>query len=241
MIELRDVSYSYAQSEALRHVDLRVARGESVAILGPNGSGKSTLLKLLNGIVLPDTGSYIFDGVEITAKKLKDSAFGKGFHQRVGFLFQNADTQLFCPSVYEEIAFGPRQMGLDEAEVEARTLDCMRLVGVERLRSRAPYHLSEGEKRKVALASVLALNPEVIVLDEPMNGLDPKAKRFMRDLVLSLHAAGKTILCSTHDFKYVDGLFARGVVLSEAHLIVRDGGYEAILADADFLSAHNIL
>jgi cobalt/nickel transport system ATP-binding protein len=240
VIELRDVSFSYNGVPALSRVSLRVRRGESVAFLGPNGSGKSTLLKLINGIVLPDSGSYFFEGEEITRTTLEDRIFAKSMHQRIGFLFQSVDAQLFCPIVYDEIAFGPRQMGLDEAAVDGRVQDCLQLLRIGHLAGRAPYHLSEGEKRTVALASVLALNPEVLSLDEPMNGLDPRSKRAMRELILSLIAAGKTILCSTHDFAYVEGLFARAIVISRDHSIARDDEYGAILAEADFLDSLNI-
>jgi len=241
MIDLRGVSCSYDGIEALSGINLRVRRGESVAVIGPNGSGKSTLLKLINGIILPDTGSYTFDGDEITGRRLRDATFAKRFHQRVGFLFQNADAQLFCSVVHDEIAFGPRQMGLDEAIVEVRVLDCLKLLQIEHLRLRAPYRLSEGEKRKVAIASILSLNPDVLVLDEPMNGLDPKTKRFIREVMLSFIAAGKTLLCSTQDFTYVEGLFVRGVVISADHVVVRDDEYQSILADHEFLGHCNIV
>jgi cobalt/nickel transport system ATP-binding protein len=241
MLDIRDVTCSYDGAEALSSVSLRIERGESVAFVGPNGSGKSTLLKLVNGVVLPDSGCYSFDGRQIDRKALKDTAFAKSFHQRVGLLFQNSDAQLFCASVSEEVAFGPRQMGLDEAEVDARVRDCMTLLSISHLSARAPWHLSEGEKRRVALASVLSLNPDVLALDEPMNGLDPKTKRSLREVLVSLLAAGKTILCSTHDFAYVEGLFARAVVLSESHTIVRDDSYGAVIADTPFLVSQNIL
>jgi cobalt/nickel transport system ATP-binding protein len=241
MIDLQGVSYAYAGLAALSRIDLRVERGESVAFVGPNGSGKSTLLKLLNGIVFAEQGRYTFDGEEISRDTLRDARFAKRFHKRIGFLFQNADAQLFSSSVHEEIAFGPLQMGLSEGEVSDRVRDCLTLLEIEHLQRRIPYHVSEGEKRKVALASVLALNPDVLTLDEPMNGLDPRTKRFLRELLQSLHAAGKTILCSTHDFAYVEGVFDRAVVLSAAHRIVRDGDYQEILADAPFLSAQNIV
>ena len=240
MIRLHGVSYSYEGCPALRDVDLDVARGSAVAFIGPNGSGKSTLLHLLNGIVLPDTGSYVFDGEEVTRARLRDQVFAKRFHQRIGFLFQNPDNQLFCPSVEEEIAFGPRQMGFPENEVAARVADCSELLGIAHLAGRAPWHLSEGEKRKVAFASVLSLNPEVLALDEPMNGLDPRTKRFLRELLLSMSSAGKTILCATHDFRYVEGVFERAVVFSEDHRIIREGTYDEVASDRDFLNANNL-
>lgn len=241
MIELAGVSCSYGEGDVLSCVDASIPRGEAMAIIGPNGCGKSTLLKLLNGLVLPRQGTYRFDGEEISAARLKDPRFAKRFHQRVGFLFQNPDAQLFCPAVQDEIAFGPRQMGLGEEEVARRVEDCLQLLGIGKLRSRVPYHLSEGEKRKVALASVLALNPEVLVLDEPMNGLDPRMKRFLRGILLSLNEAGKTILCSTHDFHYIDGVFRTALVIGEEHRVVRTGPYQEVIGDEAFLRAQNIL
>ncbi len=190
MIELTEASCSYGDGDALSQVSLTIGRGDAVAIIGPNGYGKSTLLKVLNGIIPLRAGRYRFDGAEITTESLKQPAFAKRFHQRIGFLFQNSNAQLFCPVVYDEIAFGPRQMNLEEAEILKRVEDCIQFLGIGKLRSRVPYHLSEGEKRKVALAAVLALNPEVLVLDEPMNGLDPRMKHFLREIILSLNESG---------------------------------------------------
>jgi cobalt/nickel transport system ATP-binding protein len=218
-----------------------VSRGESIAILGPNGCGKSTLLKLINGIVLPDTGSYHFDGDHISRTRLGDKTFAKHFHQRVAFLFQSPDVQLFCPTVSEEVAFGPRQMGLAEEEIRSRVEDCMELLGIAHLGERAHYHLSEGEKRKVALASILSLNPEVLVLDEPLSGLDPRTKRFLRELIISLHRAGKTIVCATHDFRYMEGVFQRAAVFSEQHSIACVRPYEEAMSDSELLRNNNLL
>lgn len=241
MIELRDVSFSYPEAPVLRGIDLRIEEGESVAIIGPNGSGKSTLLKLLCGLVPTFSGSFDFDGKALNAALLADAHSAKAFHRRMGLLFQDSDAQLFCSSVYDEIAFGPRQMGLCETEVAGRVKDLLGLFGLERYESRVPYHLSGGEKRKVALASVLALNPDVICFDEPMGGLDPKTKHALRDLIRSLNVPGKTIICATHDFEYVDGLFGRAVVLSQEGRKVRDGPYVEVLADKDFLKTMNII
>ncbi len=241
MIELRGVAFSYPEARVLRDIDLRIDEGESLAVIGPNGSGKSTLLKLLCGLAAGFSGAYSFDGEAITEASLSDAHFSKLFHKRIGLLFQDSDAQLFCGSVYDEIAFGPRQMGLCEAEVAGRVADLLRLFDLERHESRVPYHLSGGEKRKVALASVLALNPEVLCLDEPMGGLDPRTKRALRGLMLSLNAAGKTIICATHDFEYVEGIFKRAVVLSRDGRLVRDGPYEEIIGDRAFLEAMNVL
>ncbi|MDR3672459.1 MAG: ABC transporter ATP-binding protein [Holophaga sp.] len=241
MIELIGASCSYGEGDVLSQIDITISRGDAVAVIGPNGCGKSTLLKLLNGIIPLSAGNYRLDGEDISAASLKDAAFAKRFHQRIGFLFQNSNAQLFCPVVSDEIAFGPRQMGLEEPEVLKRVEDCLQFLGIGKLRARVPYHLSEGEKRKVALASVLALNPEVLVLDEPMNGLDPRMKRFLGEIIISLNESGKTIICSTHDFKYVDSVFRTAVVIGADHRIARIGPYREIIQDKDFLRSQNIL
>lgn len=240
MIELKNVCYSYKEADALEYINLKIEKGEAVALIGPNGSGKSTLLKLINGIVFPKKGTYTFEGKEINEKVLSESKFSKLFHKRIGFVFQNSEAQLFCSSVYEEIAFGPRQMGFEEFEVDKRVKDCLKLLAIEALEKRIPYNLSGGEKKRIAIASVLALNPEVLVLDEPMNGLDPKTKRFLRDLIIKLNSAGKTIICSTHDFEYVKDVFKRALVFSQNHTIIRDDEYERVVNDEEFLIDYNI-
>jgi len=241
MIALENVSFSYPDAPALRRVDLGIRRGEAMALIGPNGSGKSTLLKLVNGLVFAEEGSYRFDGEEITRRRLGDQLFAKRFHQRIGYLFQSPDAQLFCTSVREEVAFGPRQMGLGEDEIAQRVNDALGLLGIAALADRVPYHLSGGEKRKVALASVLSMNPDVLVLDEPMNGLDPRTKHFLRDFLSSMRGAGKTIVCATHDFEYVDGLFDRAAAFSVGHGIVRVGPYAEVIGDRAFLERENIV
>lgn len=240
MIKVENVSFGYKNNDALKEINVVINEGESVALIGPNGSGKSTFLKLLNGMVLPDKGKYFFDGEEITEKKLQNNSFSKLFHKKIGFVFQNSDAQIFCSNVYEEIAFGPRQMGIDEEDVKVRVHDCLKLLDIENLVHRAPYNLSGGEKKKVAIASVLSLNPEVLVLDEPMNGIDPKGKKFLKELLIKLNGSGKTIICSTHDFEYVEGIFRRAVVFSEKHIIVRDDDYTKVINDIDFLIENNI-
>ncbi len=242
MIELNNISYSYDNNfSALNSINLNIASGEAVAFIGVNGSGKSTLMKLINGLVFPSKGSYKFDGIDINEKSLMKPSSSKAFHKRLGFIFQNSEVQLFCTTVYDEVAFGPRQMGISEQDVKLRVEDMLRLLNIEELEARQPYHLSGGEKKKVAIASVLALNPDVIILDEPMNGLDPKTKRFLRQLIIDLNKAGKTILCSTHDFDYVDGIFKRAVVFSKDHEIIRDGCYDEVIKDKKFLLENNII
>ncbi len=241
MIELNDVSYSYEGIPALKHIGLRVEKGESVALMGVNGSGKSTLLKLLNGILFPDGGEYRFAGENITRKKMQDPVFSKRFHQRIGFVFQNSDTQLFCSDVYDEIAFGPRQMGMDESEVEKRVEDCLALLNIGDFRHRQPYHLSGGEKKKVAIACVLALNPEVLVFDEPLNGLDPRTQRWFASFLIQLHESGKTLISSTHDLEMVQEIAGRAVLFDESHTIAADKPAQELLEDTELLKKANLI
>ena len=240
LIDITGLSFRYSDSKALDRVDLSIHEGDSLAVVGPNGSGKSTLLKIMNGLIFPESGGYSFKGVHITEKALKEPIFSKAFHKSIGFVFQNSDTQLFCPSVYDEIAFGPIQMGMDEKQIEQRVGDCLSLLKIEHIKGRAPYNLSEGEKKKVAIASVLALNPEVLVFDEPLNGLDPKTKKFLKELMIEVNNAGKTIICATHDFEHIKGVFRKVLVLSEDNKAIFLGDYDKIMNDEKFLLQNNL-
>lgn len=241
MIGIKDVYYSYSGENALKNINLEIKKGEAVALMGPNGCGKSTLLKLINGIISPDSGVYKFDGEEITHKKLQDNKFAKLLHQRINFVFQNSDTQLFCSNVYDEIAFGPRQMGMSEEAVKGRVKDCLALLSIQALSDRVPYHLSGGEKRKVALACVLSLNPEVLVLDEPMNGLDPKTQRWLVEFLIQLNQSGKTLITSTHNLELVQEISKRAVLFDETHTIVADMSTTKLLEDIDLLKRVNLV
>ena len=178
------------------------------------------MIKLLNGIIFPSEGTYTFKGKEITEKALKNNSFAKWFHQQVGYVFQNADSQLFCGSVEEEIAFGPIQMGLSVEEVKQRTEDCIRLFDLEKLRERPPYHLSGGEKRKVSLACILSLNPELLILDEPLAGLDEKTQKMLTDFLKQFHASGKTLIIITHNRQLAESIGTKFVTINEEHEIV---------------------
>lgn len=241
MIDLEDVSFSYFGINALKKINAHIEKGESIALMGPNGSGKSTLLKLINGIISPDSGCYKFNNEEITRKKLQDTSFSKHFHQKIGFVFQNSDVQLFCADVYDEIAFGPRQMGMDENEVDTRVNDCLQLLNIQDFKNRSPYHLSGGEKRKVAIACVLSLNPEIIALDEPMNGLDPRTQRWLVEFLAKLNIAGKTLIISTHNLDLVQELSSRAILFDESHTIVADMPTENILKDIELLKRVNLV
>lgn len=241
MIDIKNVVYSYSGARALNKINLHISKGETVALLGPNGCGKSTLLKLINGIISPDRGTYAFSNEEITRKKLQDSKFSKLFHQKIGFIFQNSDTQLFCANVYDEIAFGPRQMGMNEKEVAERVNDCLELLHIQGFKDRQPYHLSGGEKKKVAIACVLSMNPEVLVLDEPMEGLDPRTQRWLIEFLKNLGSAGKTVITSTHNLELVEEISKRAVLFSEEHEIVADLPAGEILRNTDLLIKVNLV
>lgn len=200
VIELQDITFSYLPEQPLlQDFNLQVNAGDALQLTGANGCGKTTLIRLLNGIAFPDRGTYLFMGEPVTRQRLADSAYAKWFHQKIGYVWQNPDAQLFCSSVEEEIAFGPAQMGLSPAEIRQRTDDTLALLNLEHLRHRAPYTLSGGEKKKTAIGTILAINPQIWVLDEPMNDLDAAAQLWLADLLSSLQQAGKTIIFTSHE------------------------------------------
>jgi len=199
LIKLLKVQYEYEDIKALTDISLNIAEGEFVLLSGPNGAGKSTLFKLLNGLIFPTGGEYFFADEKITADKLKDIVFAKKFHKRIGYVFQNPDMQLFNPTVYDEIAFGPRQMGLSEIEIKNRVEQLLTFLDIEHLSQRAPYHLSGGEKKKTAIAAVLSLNPDILMMDEPVNGLDEKSRDWIEQFIMDFSKAGKTLLIASHD------------------------------------------
>lgn len=226
LIHLEHVFYSYGDVPALCNVSFSIQKGECIGIAGDNGCGKTTLLKLLNGLVFPDRGSWYFQGKEITAGTMKNPQTAKALHASIGYVFQNPEVQLFCASVEEEIAFGPRQLGLCEAEVQQRTADVMAMLGLKSLAARAPYHLSGGEQKKTALACILSMNPQILILDEPLNGLDRRSRQWMLAFLKQWKAAGKTLLISSHDETLLKAIPERILELSEEHTICFDGEKE---------------
>jgi cobalt/nickel transport system ATP-binding protein len=242
LLVCRDVRYAYLERFlALDGVSLTIRRGESVALLGANGTGKSTLLKILDGLIFPDDGAYEAFGQTVTEQNLEDEQFCAGFRSRFGFVFQNSDAQVFSPTVREEIAFGPLQMGLPSEQVEERLSDVVQALGIEDLVDRAPYQLSGGEKKKVAIASVLAMNPEVLLFDEPTATLDPRTQQWLMELMVELNRAGKTIVFATHDLDVLEVVATRCVVFSENHRIVVGGTPQDVLARRDLLLEVNLI
>jgi cobalt/nickel transport system ATP-binding protein len=242
LLVVDDVSYSYLERyPALDHVSLTVRRGERLALLGANGCGKSTLLKLLDGLVFPDSGTLHAFGSKITEDHLEDEQMNRGFRSRIGFIFQNSDAQVFSPTVREEIAFGPLNMGLARAEVEQRVADTLAMLDLADLADRAGYQLSGGQKKRVAIASVLAMNPEVLLFDEPTAALDPRTQQWLIELMAQLHAAGKTIVLATHDLEVLDDVADRCLVFSEEHRIVGEGLPGEILRRRQLLLDVNLI
>ena len=217
LIAFDDFCFAYDDVPVLRHITLGVNPGDSVVLMGDNGSGKSTLLKAICGLVFPQRGTYRFDGREVTERSMRDEAFSKRLHARVGFIFQDSDAQLFCPSVADEIAFGPRQMGLSADEVERRVDDTLELLGIQALRSRAPWTLSGGEKKRVAIACVLSMNPDALCFDEPLAGLDAKTQAWLLSFLKQLKTTGKTLIIATHDQSLADEVADFFVYMGEYH------------------------
>ena len=242
IFRLENINFSYGPGvPALLNVSLKIEQGEKIAILGANGSGKSTLIKLLDGLIHPGSGAIDAFGEELTEAKLRDDAFSHRFRRRVGFIFQNSDAQLFCSTVRDELAFAPLQMGLPTEEVEQRISEVAAVLNIEKLINRSPFQLSGGEKKKVAIAGSLVVNPDVILLDEPTNGLDPRSQRWLVELLVSLHDAGKTIITSTHDLNIVPEISDRVIVFSEDHKIVAEGETMSVLANKDLLLRVNLI
>lgn len=238
----RDLDFAYLDRfPALNRVSFEVARGEKLAVLGANGCGKSTLLKVLDGLVFPTSGAFDAFGARVTEDDLEDELRSAAFRSRVGFVFQNSDAQVFSPTVREEIAFGCLQLGMADDETLSRVDDVLLLLGIADLADRAPFQLSGGQKKRVAIASVLVMNPEVLLFDEPTAALDPRTRQWLTELIVELSAAGKTIVLATQDLDALDRLADRALVMSEDHTIVRDGAPDALLADRDLLLWVNLI
>lgn len=243
VFEVSSVSFSYSGGNScLRDVSLVIKQGERVALLGANGSGKSTLLHLLDGLFFPHSGSIRAFGELLTEEAVETPPFGPRFRKQVGFLFQNSDAQLFCPTVEDELAFAPLQLkSLSKEDIRNRTNDVLSLLEIEHLRCRTPQALSVGEKKLVALASLLMLNPSVLLLDEPTAGLDPRSQSILLDLLEQLHESGLTLVTATHDLTLLPHLADRAVVMSEDHRLVADAPMREIIENVELLLSVNLI
>ncbi len=228
---VEDLAFAYPDGhQALYGVDLRIDRGERVALLGPNGAGKTTLVLHLNGILRAGRGAVSVAGLPVDRANLQE------IRRRVGIVFQDPDDQLFMPTVGEDVAFGPRNLGLPEAEVAARVAAALDQVGMAGFADRPPHHLSFGQRRRVAVATVLSMHPEILVLDEPSSNLDPAGRRELAEVLVGLPV---TLLMVTHDLPYALQLCPRSVVL-DGGTVAADGPTRELLADPDLLAAHRL-
>ncbi|MBA2773045.1 MAG: ABC transporter ATP-binding protein [Nocardioidaceae bacterium] len=231
VLDVRSLAYAYPDGhQALYGVDLAVRRGERVALLGPNGAGKTTLVLHLNGILEAGHGSVQVSGMTVGKDTVAE------VRRRVGLVFQDPDDQLFMPSVADDVAFGPANMGVKGPELAARVEHALEQVGMAEFANRPPHHLSYGQRRRVAVATVLAMQPEILVLDEPSSNLDPASRRELADILLALEI---TVLMVTHDLPYALELCPRSVVLSDG-AIVADGDTRTVLSDEQLMTAHRL-
>ncbi len=231
VLDVQGLAYAYPDGhQALFGVDLHVHQGERVALLGPNGAGKTTLVLHLNGILTAGAGSVSVSGLPVGKEHLRE------IRRRVGVVFQDPDDQLFLGSVRQDVAFGPAHLGVRGAELDTRVMTALDQVGMADYADRPPHHLSFGQRRRVAVATVLAMQPEVLVLDEPSSNLDPASRRELADILRSLDV---TVLMVTHDLPYALELCPRSVVLSDG-VVVADGATYDVLTDDTLMAAHRL-
>ncbi len=236
MLEVQNIKYSYNKDyQALKGVSLKVEKGEMVALLGKNGAGKSTLFLHLNGIYEPDEGKVFIDGEEL---KYDKKSLLK-FRQKVGIVFQNPDDQIFAPTVEEDVAFGPLNLKLPMEEVQKRVTESLARVGMSGFEKKAPHHLSGGQKKRVAIAGILAMQPEIMVLDEPTAGLDPQGVRGLSKLLKELNDEGITIIISTHEVDLVPN-YAKKVFVLVDGLLIAEGTPKEIFAQPEILDQANL-
>ena len=231
VLDVRGLAYAYPDGhQALHGVDLHVHRGERVALLGPNGAGKTTLVLHLNGILTAGAGSVTVGGLPVEKRHMQE------IRRRVGVVFQDPDDQLFMGTVRADVGFGPANLGLRGDELDERVTTSLELVGMAEFADRPPHHLSFGQRRRVSVATVLAMRPEILVLDEPSSNLDPASRRELADI---LRALDVTVLMVTHDLPYALELCERSVVLSDGH-VVADGSTYDLLTDDALMRAHRL-
>ena len=242
LFSVHNLSFAYpGHEQCLDGVSFDVRQGERLALIGANGSGKSTLLHLLDGLYFPNSGSITVMGEALTEEAVETPPFGPRFRKEVGFLFQNSDAQLFCPTVEEELAFAPLQLRWPSQEIDRRITDTLDMLEITNLRDRTPQALSSGQKKRVALASVLVAGPSVLLLDEPTAGLDPRSQSILLEILMGLHESGMTIITATHELALLDHLADRAIVLGEDHRIAADGPVHEILHNTDLLLSVNLI
>lgn len=231
-IKVENLSYRYPDGKfALQNVSFEVKKGESVALMGPNGAGKTTLFLTLNGLLEPTGGNIFIFGTKIDGKKSV-----RNVRNRLGIVFQNPDDQLFCPTVFDDVAFGPLNLDLPSDEIKKRVKESLAAVDMSGFENRISHHLSLGEKKRISLATILAMRPEIILLDEPSSNLDPRSRRKMIETIKNLQA---TKIIATHDLKMALELCERGIIMDDGR-IVADGVLTDIFNDRQLLEAHGL-
>ena len=240
MFRVENVTFRYGSVVALDGVSLEIQEGKRSALLGANGSGKSTLLRMLDGLCFPDSGKISFRHESIDPLSLEDDKFALAFRRRVGLVFQNPDVQLFNPTVFDEVAFGPLQMRWSKNEIRQRVGATLATMEIAHLKDRPPHRLSGGEKKRVAIASVLVLDPEVLLLDEPTAALDPRSQSQIIDLLIGWGDGKKTVITATHDLGLVEDI-ADDCFLLQSGKLVAHGAPAGILKDEALLRSGNLI
>lgn len=236
VFELENITYIYPdETLALKDVSLKIYEKERVAILGPNGAGKSTLLMIMNGLIKPSEGVVRFFGKEVN---LADEEFLYDMRRKVGLVFQDSDVALFSSTIWEDVIFGPLHMGLPREEVIKRGETALRLLGIEHLKDKPPFRLSEGEKRRAVMASVLSIDPEILLLDEPFINLDAKTQIMIVNLINSMHKEGKTIITATHDIDTVPLVADKIIVLNKT--VIGEGTVEEVFSNIELMKKANL-
>ena len=230
-LSIKNLSYTYPDgTHALKNVSMEILKGQKVAIMGPNGAGKSTLFSHFNGLTEPKSGYLEIDGkkMEYDKKTLLE------IRQKVGIVFQDPNDQLFAPTVKEDVAFGPMNLGLSYEEVEKRVDEALTLVGMEKFKDKTPHHLSGGQQKRVAIAGIIAMKPEIMILDEPTAGLDPQGVDKVLDILNNLNKEGMTIVISSHDIEMVNGFAEKIFVLNEGEILA-SGDKNEIFSNKELL------
>ncbi|MGI8470117.1 MAG: energy-coupling factor ABC transporter ATP-binding protein [Pyrinomonadaceae bacterium] len=239
IFDVRDVAFRYNDVTALDGLSLSIKQNQRVAILGANGSGKSTFLRLLDGLYFPDKGAVSAFGESLTEDALQDEEFAFKFRRRVALVFQNPDVQLFNPTVFDEVAFAPLQLRWQKNEIRRRVAETLEMLEISHLKDRSPHRLSGGEKKRVALASVLILDPQVLLMDEPTAALDPKSRSQIIDLLIGWHGSGKTVITATHDLDIIEEIADYCFIFQNGR-VIGEGTPQEILADTQRLENSNL-
>jgi cobalt/nickel transport system ATP-binding protein len=241
IFHLQHVGYTYYGHTALKGISFTIREGEQVCVLGVNGSGKSTLLKILAALYFPTHGACQAFGNSVNEDYFQNSGNAKAFRKKVGFVFQDSDVQLFSPTVWDELAFAPLQLGCVNDEINRRCTEALRMMSISHLKTRSPHALSGGEKKRVAIASVLTQEPDVWLFDEPTESLDPRSTGMVIDIIRSFAERGKTVISVTHDLEIVEEVSTRAIVLNENHTVAWDGPSHTLLSSGSLLTRLNLV